>query len=552
MYKSRLKKLLLAMIVAASMLVLSGCSFSDLMSWGTGVKQDPDYQTWEKLSEKGKLDQDGKYTADAVHVTFATSSFFDMKYYKDPEMEDELPSDNCYLLPGDMIYCSARVRNDVANYYVFDHLDVIEYQENNLRGQRLDWKYPGDPAVLMIPFDYKGTEVSIEPIGHYKLITVRLEQPAFGGHVSYKVNGQELTGETAELYRGAKINGYLDADPGWELSLNMNPVYIVTDEENQIVTFEGNRADSFFMESADHKPTLRFEVNRNLKSCRTTIEADGYSAKGLAAGNGGVVVDNQKVGTGKEVSVSFSHFDLEKGKNAVRLTVLKKTDNTEYKEIYYANENNSTVRISFEYEVTYKSVSVVAEAVTVTEIPAVDSRNADVAAYFCDLELDNPAKNTPLVAGSLGTNDRQIEVRITPDDGFVMTGSFVSDGVYLRKMRFDEYGRFVREALDKQLKKTCKIQLKDGDMYGSAAYRVDGQEVSGSVELMEGQSITIVYTLKNKDYEIRNDRNLFDRINIFDGDRWTRYEKTIPVDRSMDGQTLSRESFGIVVGKKVK
>ena len=537
------KRILLILSLALCLLLLSGCSFSDLMSWGTGVKQDPDYQTWEKLSENGKLDKDGKYTADAVHVTFAESSFFDMKYYRDPEMKEELSVDACYLLPGDLIYCSATVRGDAVNYYAFDHLDVIEYSADNTRGKRLDWKYQNNGSILMIPFDYKGIEVSIEPIGQYKLITVHLEQPQMGGHVIYSFNGQELTGETADLYRGAKVKGALEADTGWEPQLNKNPVYTVTEEENQTVTFEGKRANDFFIEAESHKPLLRLEANRNLKSCRLTIEADGYTAKDLTAGNGGLIFENQKIGTGSGIKVSFNHFDLENGKNAVRLTVVKKTENTEYKEIHYANEASSTILVNFEYEVTYSNVSLVAEAVNVMEFPSITNDAVVIEARFCDLVLDNKEMNAPLVAGDLGTNDRQIEVRITPNNEYVMIGSFVNDGIYLRRMRFDEYERFVNEALQNQLKKNCVITLDSNDPYGNVIFKIDGQEVSGKVEILEGRNITISYTLTDEKYEINEDRSIFDQINVFDGERFAKYEKTITVDRSMDGQTLTRESF---------
>ena len=90
MKKGTIKRIILAFLSVICLFLLSGCSFSDLMSWSTGVKEDPDYQTWEKLSEKGKLDEEGKYTSDAVHVTFAENSFLEVHYYKDPEMKDEI------------------------------------------------------------------------------------------------------------------------------------------------------------------------------------------------------------------------------------------------------------------------------------------------------------------------------------------------------------------------------------------------------------------------------------------------------------------------------
>ena len=550
--KALKKRILLLICLLLCLFLLSGCSFSDLMSWGTGIKKDPDYQTWEKLSENGKLDQDGKYTADAVHITFAENSTLDMKYYRDPEMNEELPVEGCYLFPGDLIYYSATVRNKAENYFVFDHLDVIEYSAGNVRGKTLDWKYQNTDTALMIPFDYMGTEVSIEPIGQYRLISVRLEQPVVGGHVKYTFNDQELTGETANLYCGTKVTGELEPDIGWEPVLNQKPEYTVTEEENQIVTFERKRASDLFIESDNHKPVLKVEANKNLKSCRMTVEADGYSEKDLTVGNGGVLIDGQKIGTGQTINVTFNRFDPESGKNAVRLTAIKKTQNTEYKEIHYADEMHTSVQISFESNVTYTNVSLTAEAVDVMTFPAVASENVVIDARFCDQTLDNEGMNTPLVQGDLGTRDRQIEVRIIPNDSFVMTGSFVKDDVYLRKMRFDEYERLVGEALQKQLKKICVVTLDSNDPYGTVVYKIDGKEVDpGTQPITEGQKITIVYTLTDEKYEINEGRNILDQITIlFDGDRSAKYETDKTVERSMDGQTLSREDF-IKIREKV-
>ena len=160
------KKLLLVVCIASCLFLLSGCSFSDLMSWGTGVKGDPDYQTWEKLSESGKLDSEGKYAATAVHVTFSKNNFLDIHYFSNSDMTEEIPDTGCYLLPGDIIYYSVDTVRGSENIYYFDRLDIIEYDSDNNRGSALNWLIT-DSSSLLIPYDYKGTEVSIEPAGHF-------------------------------------------------------------------------------------------------------------------------------------------------------------------------------------------------------------------------------------------------------------------------------------------------------------------------------------------------------------------------------------------------
>lgn len=202
MEKKVRKKILLMVCFAACLLLLSGCSFSDLLSWGAGVKSDPDFQTWEKLSEKGKLDSDGQYTADAVHVTFSRNSFLEVHYFSDPDMKTEYPETGCYLLPGDSLYYSVKVAQSSEGIYSFDHLDVVEYDENNARMGLAVWNESGSP-FLQIPYDYTGTEVSIEPVGHFGDRQINLQasvadRSAIDGGTWY-INGEPTSAGTVSV-----------------------------------------------------------------------------------------------------------------------------------------------------------------------------------------------------------------------------------------------------------------------------------------------------------------------------------------------------------------
>ena len=167
MHKSIVKRLLLILIAVLCLYVLSGCSFSDVMSKSTGITNDPDYQTWEKLNESGKLDSDGKYTSDAVHVSFASNSFLDVHYFRDQELQKEFENDSAYLFPGDMVYASVSPKKDSRDLYIFDRLVITEYTSENERGDKLNWLVSGSETALMVPYDYKGTEVAVEPSGHF-------------------------------------------------------------------------------------------------------------------------------------------------------------------------------------------------------------------------------------------------------------------------------------------------------------------------------------------------------------------------------------------------
>ena len=560
MNKTLVKRLILVLLAFCCLYLLSGCSFSDLMSWSAGVNKDPDYQTWERLSENGKLDPEGKYTADAVCVTFAENNFLDVKYYRDAEKQNEITEPNCYLLPGDFIYCEAEPKKQSEGLYLFDHLDVIEYSDQNERGDTLDWKYGEDGTILLVPYDYKGTDISIEPIGHFKIVTVRLEQPKVGGRVIYTANGEVLVGETAAVYCGTKIKGELEADTGWAVEVAGTPTYTVTEADSQVVIFDKKTADAFFSEKEDHKPKLKVDLHENLGSCRTTVDAVGLSEKDIVFDitkkylltPHATMIDGKKIGTADGITFTFSQFGFKnQGDNAVRITAYKRTGNVEYKEIRYADKSHDTIMIGLEDDITYREIYIVVEAVKTEEFQPIACEDADITAKFCDVNLDNPDLDVPIESGDLVTADRQIEVTIIPHDGFAIIGPFVNKEGYARKMRCDEYQRFVQQDLKNQLKKYCTVNLDTTDEYGTVEFRIGEETHSGETKILEGENITISYTLNNEEYEITNARDFFDQINIFDGNRFSKYVKTNPVTREMDGQTITREGSGINVRKKV-
>ena len=544
MNKSVAKKMFLVLLMILFLFLVSGCSFSDLMSWGTGVSKDPDYMTWEKLSEQGKLDEEGRFTAETVRVSFAKNSFLDIKYYRDAELKNEIADDVCTLVPGDIIYSTVNIKSNAESIYVFDHFDIVEYSDEDVRGKTLDWNYGDEGTAILIPFDYKGTEVAVEPVGHLKMITVRLEQPGAGGQITYSVGGQELTGETADLYCGARIKGVFHADAGWDSTLGEQQYYTVTDQPDQTVVFNGVSANKIFSEQDAHKPALTLELNGNLRSCLTAVEADGFTVSNLQASSGTPVKD-QKIGTGSGLVFSFKRADdLSKGNNAVQISVTKKTPNTEYREIHYATEEQNAVRIRFERDIDYLSVFVKVEAVNAAAFAPVKDESADIIARFNDLELDDLNDQAVLTAGTLSTPRRTMMLEIIPRPGYEIAGSFVSDGKYARQIWFSEYDQVVKEVLSNQLKKKCRLILVTDDPYGTVEYKIDGNIVSGEIEVLEGKDILISYTLKNDaEYEITETRNIFDQLNVFDGDRFKRYEKSFKVERKLDGKTITREDL---------
>ena len=552
MAKNSMKKLLLVMVMIILLCVLSSCSFSDLMSKGTGVTGDPDYQTWEKLSENGKLNKEGKYTSDAVHVTFARNGYVEAKFFRDPEMKDEITEGGCYLFPGDVIYYQAKTKPGSDQFYLYDHLDVIEYSDQNVRGSKLNWAH-GDPDnIIIIPNEFTGTEVSVEPIGYFKKVTVRLEHPAYGGSVKYYANDEELIGDTAELYCGTVIKGELKAYSGWKLEVGENPTYIVTDDNNQTATFQRRRANEYFTEEESHKPTLKVEINSNLGTCKCVIETTGYLDEVSYNGNG-IIIDNKKIATGEGIKLTFKNFAFDNDNNAARVKVVKTANSKEFTNYYYAVKGKETVYINLDKEVHYNNVYIVIDAVKAEPFVPISCENADIYVSFTDVSFESENENGILEPGEYATADRKIAVSIVPHKGFILSGQHLTEkNEYYRVMSFNEYNKYVEEAIRTELKKMCTIHLDSNDDYGIVGFKVDDHPCTGDIEIMEGKNLTILYTLSNDDYVIDEPRNIIDQGNVFDPDRFKKYEKTIRIEADMDGRTIRRVDFITIKPKEKK
>lgn len=174
--KSRVKMLALVVALLTAILCLSSCSISELMASVTGVNKDPAYTEWQKLSTDGLLDEEGKYVSQAIHVTFGKNPFLGIKYYSDKEMQEPINEDQCYIMPGHCIYAEVVSENNpYTNLYHFKTFRIWDYDENGQRKSELKW-YPGSgDLVFMLPNEYSGTDIGVEPIGEYQQRTLRFE-----------------------------------------------------------------------------------------------------------------------------------------------------------------------------------------------------------------------------------------------------------------------------------------------------------------------------------------------------------------------------------------
>lgn len=166
------------------MISLSGCgsidkSLEKQMVNQSGLLEDPEYQTYQKYSEEGKLDNDGYYKDAAeepievhapIHVTFAENNNLKIQYFADADYRETLDKTACYMNPGDSIYAHVEIKDDdISSMYRFAGFRVVGINKEGKRAEAAAIKTEGEESdyAILIPEGFEGDELSIEPLGEY-------------------------------------------------------------------------------------------------------------------------------------------------------------------------------------------------------------------------------------------------------------------------------------------------------------------------------------------------------------------------------------------------
>jgi hypothetical protein len=154
----------------------------------SGIKEDDSYNQYQELLEEGKLNEEGiYYVADTIlnegteeetrpaqiFVTFSNNEYLDVSYYTDSEKQN-MVVDSCYMNPNDSLYATYEVNSNAkSNLYGFDSFRIYSYDEAS--GMTiLNWEEQSGDCVFQIPSDFKGSEISVVPVGKYKDREIKL------------------------------------------------------------------------------------------------------------------------------------------------------------------------------------------------------------------------------------------------------------------------------------------------------------------------------------------------------------------------------------------
>ncbi|MDO5156471.1 MAG: hypothetical protein Q4D51_10955 [Eubacteriales bacterium] len=183
-----MKKAIVVSQVMLAAFCLSGCSQYDgliqkQMEKRAGIDKSSEYALYNKLSQNQEIDDEGYYRGEQladleeqhnklpsgqVQVSLATNSFLKMKFYTDPNMQQEINASYCYMNPGDSLYASqVDVNNERMASYVFLEYQIYEVTEEN-EYSLLGSTNGSINLVYTIPDNFKGSKISIVPVGEYQ------------------------------------------------------------------------------------------------------------------------------------------------------------------------------------------------------------------------------------------------------------------------------------------------------------------------------------------------------------------------------------------------
>lgn len=183
-------KIIMFMIL---LLPIIGCSslnsyIEDKMIEKSGILEEEMYIEYQNHIESGNIDEKGYFVecfqqvqSGSIHITFSMNNNLDITYYSNRECSNEIDIMNCYLNPGMSVYANIVIGEDVySSMYEFTSFNICEYDEEGNRAVVDKWDQivtatdEGYFVEIKIPSDFNGKEMSIEPLGKYRLRQITL------------------------------------------------------------------------------------------------------------------------------------------------------------------------------------------------------------------------------------------------------------------------------------------------------------------------------------------------------------------------------------------
>lgn len=331
-------------LITISLITLTGCSrvnsyLEEKMLEKSGILQDETYKEYQKQIEAGNVDKEGYYVENtqqiqngSIHVTFSMNNNLDINYFIDKACDNQIDITNCYLDPGASIYAEVAVSEDVySSMYEFDTFNICEYDADGNRTVKDKWE-PNDTTTdkghlveIQIPLEFEGTELSLEPLGKYKLRQIKLDDyyldeadekhPLDG---TWMIDDEEYNKDKdfAEISAISSYTVSYEYDSDEYFFSDATPEYYYNNNEDGIVIFNQSEAAD---ETEDYRVELRKYISVSLVSGvdrEVAITINGGSKQTLKS-NTEFEIPKLKYGDKVVIETDKSWSDLETNRDLI-------------------------------------------------------------------------------------------------------------------------------------------------------------------------------------------------------------------------------------------
>ena len=457
--------------------------------------------------------------------------------------------------------------NVVTSPQVLAKGSKIYYEQNTAEDGF--WLPPGDNFVIV--GDETATKQQLRDI-HFTpkvQVAVTLEQPPFGGTVTYKVDGNEISTDRYTTYSGTVIEMDFDPWEGWILNSNAHDgdTYVVKDNKSQTVRGDGYDISSVFTEDKDHKPALTVTLEKSVgEEMEFSITASGFKTDISSYGGGWKVTDffnkeaghydkitnsqdiisQQKIGTEIPITMTMGNRALQPGQ-AVRF-VIEKTDDKNKKSsvTWYITDMTAVLDPIYIYEpselptskVWYKSIHITVGVVDIERF------ETPTPSAHTTISVRNMLTNELMTGGELIEGSQNVTVSIMPDSGYYVTGKKVTNDVYQETMKYSDFVKNMADIVEKHpAAKYYTMTLDSSDTFATYTYKLDGKEVSGTITAKEGQKLDLIYEITDSAYKLKEGTGGVPLVGW--GKSYTTVSKVLTITSAMDGKTITKDDFGI-------
>ena len=579
------RSIVILSLLASLVLTITGCgNLNDyvtkevIAASENEIQNSNDYKNYVKYQSDGLLGEDGLYPLQIsdeaindngnqkpIKITIATNSFLKCDYYTDEKTKTPVLGNELYLNLGDSIFVSdVSVNNSISNMYDFSCFRIWAYNQDGRKGDEPYIEVTDRSGLLLkVPENYSGTGFSIEPIGSYtdRHITARAFSFIDNQEIDlpsgrWKVNNEPFIGSTdISPVDSYTIEYNYSAYKDDYYFVSSTPTHWYSKESENTVIFRevsSNEQETAF--SVEMHPYVTMTVTNKCLNWASGFPFFGDHGKGIIQSitrNGKDITEEDYTGQ--------SSFDIKKLKVGEKLSIRVGKD---FKISGIDISVGTAIPLGSNAENGYEYTIVIPDTdkgigIEITE------RSSNAEGTFqgynqanADVEIKKANGTVLKIGEELPGDNEKVTLMIIPHDGFYIDG-FTDKKNYIfvkKKIEFSKLEKDILSILEKhQAIKFITLNLVFTDDTGSYEYKLDGEKITDSPlnNVRIGQKLKVEFRA-NKGYTITHGwpgakaiSDLKTRAGGTDS-----ISETIEVSADMDGTTVDRETFGLIVEKE--